>query len=174
MTILYLARLSSGDEPPALRSGFHLRIWRPHDDGLPPARRGFWGNIFWWLLDRCGLFANAEFREITIWRRRRLMHRLIVTPRWRRFPFMAAHDLQIGALWTAPSARGRGLAQTAILHALRHGHRPEQRIWYVVDAANERSVRLAERCGFIAVGQGRRTAPAGLRILGSFRVDQFF
>lgn len=176
MTILFLSRgLRPGEPRPPLPEDLTLRVWRPRADGLPTLSRHFSTNIAWWAFDRFGLFTNAEFHEFTIWRGEQQLHRLIVTPRWRRFPFMAPDDLQIGALWTAPLARRQGIARLAILHALgameaRPGH-DARRIWFAVDSVNEPSVRLGHRCGFTLAGHGRRTAPLGLAVLGTFCLD---
>jgi RimJ/RimL family protein N-acetyltransferase len=117
-----------------------------------------------------GLFAEPGFVELTLWRDGRRLHRLIVTPRWFRFPFMGSGDLQLGDLWTDPAARGQGLARAAITEALRLA-RHADRVWYLVDARNDASARLAESVGFQLYGAGRRTRPLGLHLAGRFRLD---
>ena len=113
-------------------------------------------NILWWAADRVGLLSSTDFTEITISAGHRLLHRLILTPRWYRFPFMARDDLQIGDVWTEPGARGRGLARLAVARALARAGK-QRRVWYVTAADNHASIRLIESCGFILVGEGRRS-----------------
>lgn len=144
--------------------------WRPSLDGLPaggPVR-----NLGWWGLARLGLFADERFAELSLRRGGAVLHRLIVTPRWYRFPFMAEGDLQIGDLRTHPDARRQGLARQAIAEAYRMFGRAGTRFWYVVAAENRASVRLIESCGYRLVGKGRRTAPFGLRAVGRFVLDR--
>jgi RimJ/RimL family protein N-acetyltransferase len=147
-----------------------LRLWRPGENGFPPSGSHRFKNVIWWLFCRLGVFARPDFIELTIWFHGKLAHRLVVTPRWWRFAFMASEDLQIGDLWTAPAMRGRGLAQCAIAAAHRAMLGSTPRVWYVTDEANIESVRLAESCGYTLVGTGTRTAPLGFGALGRFRL----
>jgi RimJ/RimL family protein N-acetyltransferase len=170
VTILFYRR-DPGDPVgrAALPPGIEMRVWQPAVDGVPPAGPHWRDNIAWWALDHLGLFARRDFAEVTLWWEGRLLHRLIVTPRWFRFPFMAPGDLQFGDLWTHPEARDEGLARAAVteMHRRLHG----TRLWYVADARNERSARLAEACGYRLVGSGRRTRPLGIGLVGRFRID---
>ena len=156
---------------PAIPDDVQIRLWRPCTDGLP--RMGPWllTNMAWWAFTKAGLFSSPDFTEVTLWRGGRLVHRLIVTPRWRRFPFMGRDDLQVGDLWTHPNARGQGMARAALglVHGLFAGQ--DRRFWYIVQAENEPSLRLIEGCGYTLVGQGRRTAPLGIRFAGSFLLE---
>jgi RimJ/RimL family protein N-acetyltransferase len=157
-------------QAPILPADCALRIWRPAADGFPPTGPSAAENIAWFAFARLGLFAWNGFMELSVWDERCMLHRLIVTPRWFRFPFMTSSDLQIGALWTAPRARRRGLARAAIAEA--HRRYPAcNRFWYVTDDGNEASVRLAFAGGYTPAGTGRRTRPFGLSALGRFRLD---
>jgi len=169
MTMLFY-RHEDGGIGGVSRNDVVVRWWRPASDGFP------WGsahrNGAWWALARLGLFARDGFAALSLWRSDTLVHRLIVTPRWYRFPFMDTGDLQIGDLWTHPEARRQGLARHAIGEVHRMLAAPGTRFWYVVDSGNRASVRLIETCGYRLVGTGRRTAPFGLRALGRFVVEQ--
>lgn len=172
MTVLFYRRAvgvpPSGVEPPR---GVTVRIWLPSEHGLPPrGSRGRASNWVWWAFEALGLFAEPGFAEVTLWRDGRRLHRLIVTPRWFRFPFMGRGDLQLGDLWTDPAARGQGLARAAIAEALRLARHADQ-VWYLADAQNDASARLAESVGFQLHGAGRRTRPLGLHLAGWFRLD---
>lgn len=169
MTLLFYRRDPQDATAGALPPGITARSWRPAVDGLPRAGGQWCDNAIWWALDRLGFFARRDFAELTLWRGDRLLHRLIVTPRWFRFPFMAPGDLQIGDLWTHPDARGQGLARAAVAEALRR--LPGTPLWYVVEAGNRPSVRLAEGCGYRLAGFGRRTRPLGIGLIGRFRIE---
>ncbi len=173
MTIRFYRR---GGEAPAadalgLPQGCELRIWRPSEDGLPPGGPDAGENRVWFTLDRLGLLASGSFEELSVWRNGKILHRLIVTPRWFRFPFMAASDLQIGALWTAPEARRIGLATAVIAEAHRRHAAPGRCFWFLVDDGNAASIGLAEACGYHLIGTGRRTRPMGISVLGRFRLE---
>jgi len=100
------------------------------------------------------------------------VHRLVVTPRWYRFPFMGARDLQIGAVWTAPAARQQGLAQLAIAEVHHRFAGEPVAFWYVIDAPNSASAALARACGYEFVATGRRTRRFGSRLLGQFVIER--
>ena len=158
--------------PVKLHGNLHIRCWQPDADGFPPPRSRRVSNLFWWLLSRTGAFARGGFTEICIKQDGRLVHRLIVTPAWFRFPFMSARDLQIGDVWTAPDARRQQLARAAIGEAHRRFADDGTCFWYVTDAANAASAALAKSCGYRLVATGRRTRPIGTSLLGRYIVEQ--
>ena len=165
------------DRPPApglhVPAELHIRCWQPDVDGYPPPRSRRFSNLFWWLLSRTGAFARSGFMEICIEQEGRLLHRLIVTPGWFRFPFMSARDLQIGAVWTAPDARRRQLARAALAEAHRRFAGERACVWYVTDASNAASGALARSCGYRLVARGRRTRRIGMSLLGQYVLEQF-
>lgn len=170
MTILFYRRSGGAADAPPLPASCALRLWSPGDQGPPPrgSRRPI--NWVWWAFERLTLFSRPGFCEVTIWRDGRRLHRLILTPRWLRFPFMGDDDLQIGDVWTAPDARGQGLARAA-LAAVQAMTGEDERLWYLADARNLASIALAEAAGYRLVGEGRRTRPLGLAALGRFTLD---
>jgi RimJ/RimL family protein N-acetyltransferase len=155
----------------ALPQGMTWQVWRPAEGPLSihpfdPLR---WAVS---LQHKLGLFDDDRYTELSIWCAAVRVHRLIVTPRWHRFPFMAPGDLQIGGLWTHPAWRGSGLARLAIDRAHRLCAAPGQRFWYVTDSANAASIALAHSAGYRRVGEGRRTKPVGIALLGRFELER--
>jgi RimJ/RimL family protein N-acetyltransferase len=171
MSVCFFLRAAGPLELDAHRlpPGIDARLWIPREEPRPPLvlRRAAV-----WFQDRLGLFADGRFAELSLWRGEELVHRLVVTPRWYRFPFMEAGDLQLGALWTSPRHRRQGLAFAAIGEAHRRFGGPGQRFWYVADADNRASTALARLAGYELVGTGRRSRPAGFPLLGQFRLDR--
>jgi GNAT superfamily N-acetyltransferase len=170
-TLFYMLDYGGGCRDSSLPAGTDLRIWRPATDGLPLAGRRSFRNLAWWTFSRLRLFTKPDFAEVTVWRGDRMLHRLIATPRWYRFPFMARDDLQLGDLWTDADARGQGLARAAIAAAHKLFEGQARRFWYVVDSGNAPSIRLIEACGYSLVGRGWRTAPLGIRAAGRFVLE---
>jgi GNAT superfamily N-acetyltransferase len=156
-----------------LSPDLQIRCWQPDRQGLPPRGSRRFSNYLWWLLTRTGAFARPDFTEIRIERAGRLLHRLIVTPRWYRFPFMPAGDLQVGDLWTLPEARRQGLAQVAVAEAHRRFGDNDAKFWYVADADNAASTALATSCGYRRIATGRRTRRFGTRVLGQYVIDRY-
>jgi RimJ/RimL family protein N-acetyltransferase len=158
---------------PPLAPTLQVRCWRPHRDGFPPRRSRRITNLVWWGFARLGVFAESEFAEIGIEEDGRLLHRLIVTPAWYRFPFMPEGDLQLGDLWTSPQSRRRHLARTAVAEAHRRFGGQTRSFWYVTEADNHASAALARSCGYQLVAVGRRTRRLGTRLLGQFLIERF-
>lgn len=164
------------DAAPAVRdmpAEWTVSTWRPATDGPPPAGLPGWQNRIWWLFDRLGLFANRSFGVLMIREGDRLIHSSLVTPRYFRFPEMAADDLQIGATWTDPAQRGRGLGKQAValIHQAWQGE--FRRMWYLVGEDNVASVRVIEASGYRLLGSGSRQSLPGLGVLGRYRIAEF-
>ena len=172
--IVHFYRLDGApaDVPP-LDDQLQLSWWSPERDGLPGRGSRRLVNYWWWVLSRLGGFSRPGFAELRIERGGRVLHRLIVTPRWYRFPFMAAGDLQIGDVWTADEMRRRGLARIGIAEAHRRFAGGGEAMWYVTDASNKASAAAALASGFRHVAVGRRTRPLGSALLGRYVIDRF-
>lgn len=99
-------------------------------------------------------------------------HTAMVFPRYFRFPFMGRDDLQIGLLKTDPSAEGLGLASYAVQELLRTMEPKNAFCWYLADQQNLPSLRVAEKNGFELVARGCRTSRLGLRLFGSFVIQE--
>lgn len=163
-------RLEAGQAAAAAEAPLDAEIafWQPAVDGRPTGPFATRSNLAWWAMDRLGVFARRDFTVVAVLRKGRMLHRLIVTPRWHRFPSMTARDLQMGMLWTDPEARGQGLARAAIAAAHRRFAGLYDRMWYLVEEDNLASRRLIESFGYQEVGRGKRTAPLGLSPVGQF------
>jgi RimJ/RimL family protein N-acetyltransferase len=159
--------------PRGLDGDFQLHWWQPERDGLPGRGSRRLVNYLWWSLATAGGFARPGFAELRIERAGRVVHRLIVTPRWYRFPFMGAEDLQIGDVWTSPAARRNQLASIAIAEASRRFAGDGTTIWYAVDEGNEASAALARSCGLRRVAVGRRTRRFGTALFGQYVIERF-
>jgi RimJ/RimL family protein N-acetyltransferase len=172
----YLVFGASDCLPVAARSAlppeYRVSIWRP-----TPAEARVPGDdrrvpLVWWAMHYARLFANQDYCQLVIQHGRELVHRSAVFPRYLRFPFMSAVDLQIGDTWTHPAHRGRGLARTAIQEILHAFAEHDRTVWYITDSANTASVRAALSGGLRPRGQCLRTTRFGLRVFGAFELVQ--
>src|ERR1017187_9070741 len=149
--------------------GITITVWHPPDLRFAPACGLSWlSRAAWPACHWLGLFGNRDHAILCLRRDTTYVHRTLLIPPFFRFPFMAANDLQCGDIWTGPSERGRGLAVVGVSAAVRHAWRPGRRIWYLTEAANVPSIRLAHHAGFSLVGKGKRTRKLGLRFFGQF------
>mgnify|MGYP001301819894 CR=1 FL=1 len=148
-----------------------LRTWRPSRDGAPRGAFATRTSFAWWAMQRAGAFAWDDLAIYALFESGRMVHRLLVTPRWYRFGFMAGGDRQLGMLWTAEDCRGRGLAKLGMMAAHAEYADRASSFWYLVDADNRASIRLAEAMGYRLAGHGKRTSPMGLAPFGRFVIS---
>lgn len=155
-----------------LPENVQISFWAPHADGPPKDIFAGRANRAWALMNSLGLFARRDFTAVVVHEHDRLLHRLIVTPKWYRFPDMGRRDLQIGLLWTDPAARGQGFASAAIEAVHRRFAGNYDKLWYLVEDDNTASRALIEKFGYRLAGEGSRTSRLGLRLFGQFKLDR--
>lgn len=153
-----------------LPAGLSASVWNPRADGLPPGDLAAWPNAVWWAFDRLGVFARPDCGVLMIHEGARLAHSALVTPRYFRFPQMARDDLQIGAVFTDPDYRGRGLAKAGVRLIAERWAGRYRRLWYIVEEDNLASIRVIEACGFARLGDGERSRPLGVGLLGRYQM----
>jgi len=122
-------------------------------------------------INALALFPNQHYGAIVIRDANgTLCHTSMVVPPSPRFPFMGQDDVQIGATWTSPVMRGSGLATRALLEAARLYANGRRSLWYLCEATNLASQKVAENAGFACIGRGRKKPRLGLRALGFYSV----
>ena len=122
------------------------------------------------LLHMSGIFPSCDSGAVIMYSGTRLVHYSAFTPRYFRFPFLTARDVQVGDTWTEPSYRGRGLAKRSLRQLVILLSEPGRSIWYVVEDTNRASVKVAEDCGFHLAGVGNAyQAPERVRSLRNHR-----
>lgn len=166
-------RLDSGCGAPAkLPDGFRFEYWRPSlRHPLAPGLSPFAGAV-WLAFKVLQLFANRDYASGVVWHGDRVAHVTMVFPRFFRFPFMSAPDVQFGALFTHPDFRRRGLAPFAVQELARLLAQPRRRFWYVTHETNTASQQVAARLGFVLVGRGDRLRRLGLHAIGCYQITQ--
>lgn len=155
--------------PPPLE-GASVEVWRPAPGRIFPPLRFNMSSIVWWAFHFLMIFANRDYGVIYIKVGGAVAHSAIVTPRYFRFPFMEDADVQIGATWTSPEHRGRGLAKLAIRSVCKMWGAPT--VWYLTEARNAASVRAVEGAGFKLLGAGTRRSRFGLKAFGYYRLSE--
>jgi RimJ/RimL family protein N-acetyltransferase len=153
----------------ALQGGYDASVWRPRPSRpVAPGRRDprVWSYS---LMSAAGLFATRNYGALLLRADDgRIAHSSLVMPRFARFPFMAAQDLQIGATFTAPRHRGKGLALRAIHEIVTRFGEPGRAFWYLTDDSNLASIRVVEKAGFRLAGTGRKKPRMGLKFFGYY------
>lgn len=174
MSILFFAmNCEAAPHVGALPPGYHAELWRPTLRVARPAGMEGRAPLAWWALHHLHVFANRDYAQLVIRDAAgMLVHRAGVFPRWPRFPFMRASDLQVGDTWTHPAHRGRRLAAVAIREVAVRMAAPARTLWYLTDASNVHSIRAAERAGMRLRGVGTRQPRLGLHLLGAFRLAE--
>lgn len=157
---------------PELPEGLQLSRWQPRRDGWPSGMFASGANRLWAILTLVGAFSRDDLTVYAVHSGERLLHRVLVTPRWYRFPFMAKDDVQLGDLWTDPDYRGRGLARLVAGAIHVDFSQSCGAFWYLVPEDNAASIRLVESLGYELVAVGTRTRPMGLSFLGQFKLTR--
>ncbi len=153
------------DRTPAHRASFwHPSLSRPFAPGAFDPKLASYT-----LMHLSGLFDSGNYGAVLLRDKDGAVdHRSMIMPRFARFPFMGNEDLQIGATFTRPGARGMGLALRAILEIIdRYGNAGRQ-FWYLTDAANTASVAVIRKAGFELAGTGGKRPRYGWRFLGFY------
>ena len=169
---LYYRIDDSSRRIPALHKDttFQLQLWQPSTfefvpEGLPKIPfAAYWGFHYF------RVFKSCNYRFCTIYDNSRLIHYSATFPAFFRFPFMNREDVQIGSIYTDPDYRGQGLAQLGVTHLLHNLSEVQRRIWYVVEATNKTSIRLAERVGFQLVGTGEKSRRTNYSLLSTYQI----
>lgn len=147
----------------------HVRFWHPSLAAPFPPGRFDPKLASYTAMLALGMFDAPGYGAVLIEREDGTIdHRAMLMPRFARFPFMAPDDLQIGATFTTPEARGQGLALRAILEVVDAFARPGRSFWYLTDDTNLASVAVIRKAGFELAGTGGKRARYGLRFLGFY------
>jgi RimJ/RimL family protein N-acetyltransferase len=151
-----------------LPEGYVREIWHPSllrfkARGTPPLP-----FVMWWVFHMLHIFSNRNYSLLLIRHNGIVVHRSVITPKYFRFPFMAASDIQVGGTWTDPKERGKGLATNALQCITMATFLSQRTCWYVVEAHNSASIRVAEKAGFTLSGSGVRTLPFRQSALGQY------
>jgi RimJ/RimL family protein N-acetyltransferase len=173
LPVLFYVRRRDDEAVPGvpIPDGLSLEIWKPRGLSIRPAGVGPLPYYVWWVFHTCGVFRNGGYGVALLRYGAEIAHCSLVTPPYFRFPEMSREDVQIGATYTAPHWRGRGLAKAAV-HAICAAWSRNPAIWYIVEEENLASIRVIENCGFTLLGRGARTTRMGLRLLGQYRLGQ--
>jgi RimJ/RimL family protein N-acetyltransferase len=159
---------SERKDPNERGSTVSWQLWRPSLTRVVPPGNPTWPFVAWWAFHMLRLFESAEYCVLLCFENGILAHRSCVFPRYYRFPFMAADDLQVGDVWSAPESRNKGFARSALTKAI--ARFPGRRIWYVCDGSNPASITVAQKAGLRLHAVGTRTKRLGLDLLGQFRI----
>ena len=125
-----------------------IRSWKPKDK--PGKYRLF--ALFHWF----GVFSNSDYSAICLRQNGALKASMLVVPRYYRWPFMGANDLQFTYVVTQTTERGKGWGTILLSQGVRIFRKKNRGIWYVTDTHNIASQRLAEKVGFKRVGEAEK------------------
>lgn len=172
MSFLFYVARSGEAQDVSLEADCRLEIWKPTYRKPVPPGQPWLPFVIFWLFHEARIFANRDYGVVLIWEGDRLVHRTVVLPRYFRSPFMAPEDLQVAMTWTDPQFRGQGLALAAARTVIADARLGRRRLWYMVAAANQPSIRVAEKAGFRLYGTGSRRPRFGFNFLGAYSLDE--
>lgn len=165
---LFLRRSASHSLAIAHSDRYRWVTWRP---GFVPLDKTL-TDFAWIAFHHLRVFSNGGYGRLFAYDRGVVVHRSTIFPRWARYPFMGADDLQIGNVWTHPQYRGRGLAKEAFDKIITDNAKPDRTFWYIVSDDNNASMSAAMAVGFIPAGVGFRRKRFGVKLLGFFEITE--
>ena len=146
---------------------FHSTLWSPSLLSLIPCHSlpcQLWIRVFLSSLLRP---KSNRSHILFLYSHGKLVHRCLLSTRSKRFSFMGANDLQIGATFTPPEFRGLGYATMAI--SLIKCYLPSTAsLWYVCSASNSSSMRVAIKSGMKLQAKLNKTSFMGISLLGKY------
>lgn len=146
-----------------------VSFWQPRPGRpFPPGRLDprVWSYS---VMHAAGMFSSPHYGALILRSRDGAIdHSSLVMPRFARFPFMGVNDLQIGATFTRPEARGRGLALRAVHEIVDRFRAPDRAFWYLTDVTNRASIGVIEKAGFRLIGTGEKRPRMGLKFFGFY------
>ena len=142
--------------------------WRP---GFVPLDKTL-ADVAWIGFHHLRFFSNPGYCRLFAYDLGKVVHRSTIFPRWARYPFMGADDLQIGNVWTHPQYRGRGLAKEAFNKIITDNAKTGRTFWYIVSDDNMASMSAATAVGFTPVGTGVRRKRFGIKLFGFFDITE--
>jgi len=149
-----------------------LVLWNPRMSFFLPKDVPFFPNYIWLLMHYLGLFSNKKFGLALLYKKNKLIHRTLITPKYFRFPFMAKEDIQVGDLWTDSKYRNFGLATTALQAIVQlHSVDTNASIWYVTEGNNIPSVHTALKNNFQLYGTGEKISVFGVALFGRYTIN---
>jgi RimJ/RimL family protein N-acetyltransferase len=160
------------ERPQPLIPCYESMFWRPSLTKIRPPTLGLFPALIWWLFHLLRIFRNREYGVLLIRHGETWVHRSAVMPGYFRFPFMKPDDLQVGDVWTAESERNKGLARWALSAILSADSNRNRCYWYLTEASNRASIRVAERACFRPAAEGIRTTRCGIQLLGTFQIQR--
>lgn len=137
--------------------GLVFNFWTPAWTRLLPYAGAPSYFLLWWIFDRLSLFHNPHYAILTLADTNgRTVHRTCIFPGSFRKAFVDPNSVEIGAIWTHPAWRRRGLAKAMLLEALRALPGHFRYAYYLATEENAPSHALATAAGFNLLGRAQR------------------
>lgn len=130
-----------------LPENYHLKWWRPSLNRFIPPRKSK-KYVMYWLFHYLRVFKNRDYAALLLYDKQTLITSFLIVPAYYKWPFMGKNDLQFTYVMTHKNYRGKGLAATALMYAMKKFYHSGRSFWYVTDTENEASMRVAEKLGF--------------------------
>lgn len=132
--------------------GLDLSIWRPSviniiPEYFPAKYLGFW------LAHQLGYFPNKDYSAVIIKDGNKFVLKMLIVPRYYKWPFMGPNDLQFAYGTTNPDYRRLGVAKIAMDIAISQLAAKGRKFWGIISEDNTPSIKWVEKVGFKYVGK---------------------
>jgi len=171
-TYLVYKLINNGVPPNLHNKDLDFTIVKPTLFNVLRYTKSYYPFIAWWLFHHCGIFFNKSFVMIIYLKTNQIVHRTCVFPGFYKFPFMNKEDLQLGDIWTTKDCRNKGIATHALKYILSLDQYKNKTFWYVVEASNVESIRLAEKFGFNVCYTAHKKNKMGISFIGNYEISK--
>ena len=132
--------------------GFDLKIWRPSGLSIIPEYfpRKYLG---YWLAHKIGYFPNKDYSAVIIKDNDNFVLKMLVVPKYFKWPFMGPNDLQVMYITTNSKYRRLGVADIALSVAVNRLAANRRKFWAIIDENNIPSLNCFKKAGFVYAGK---------------------
>ena len=134
-----------------------LEIWRPGIFRFLPPHKDI-KYLIYWFFHMLRIFKNRHYSAYFYYEEENLVSSCLVVPSYFKWSFMGARDVQFTYVMTNQLYRGQGVASKLIYTAMSDLGDKVGSFWYVTDTENPASMRVAEKMGFVCMGEADRSS----------------
>lgn len=133
-----------------------MEIFSPTLAQLKKHQGGIWIYIFWFIA------TQGEYKVIYLYDKDRIIHYSHLLPKFFKFPFMKACDIEIGPSWTDKNFRGKGIFPSVIQYIIENFKKEGRDFYILIHSTNKASLNAIQKTGFELCGTGYKTNKLGI------------
>ncbi|MFB6340430.1 hypothetical protein ACE1ET_01850 [Saccharicrinis sp. FJH62] len=138
-----------------LPNGYEYFVYRPRLFQLKLHEGNKYVFLFWYI------FTFGKYFIVYVQHKNEIVHSSVCLPKFFKFPFMNAHDLEIGPCWTSPNHRGKALYPATLIFIIKEFSGIYSKLYIMSGINNIASQKGIEKAGFSLIGYVFKTKITG-------------